>query len=596
MRGNQPAQAERVFVEAVARHPGSARAYIALGTFYIASHEYDKAEDSLNQAFDLAPQNPMALYSLVSLYLASGQAAGVETLFQRSIDAGGDPLSLQLSLADLRIHQGRVEEALALLRQLKTEFPEARTVALRLARTLLNQGDREQGRGLIESLLASDPKDAEAHYLMGVAHVLEEKLDSALQEFERALELDQLLVAAHLNRASVLQRLGRLPQAEQALQKLLEIDRDNLVAGAKLAKVQALLGESPGQMENALLDAEVILEQLPSSFDALAARAEASLFLNRLEAARRDYRLLLQRQPENPFFLNRLGKIADLEGKPEEAIDYYRRVLEVFPDPDAMNQMAAILVREGREREALRELDRLGARTDRQELILMIKGRVYVAQKNYAEAERVFRKSIELNPNNYRGYIALAQLKMEQHNFDEAILEVDVLIALNDRYGPAYLQKGYYLQASKNPQAAMESYRRALDLLAEDSDGFASAANNLAWLSVQAGQDLTAAVTWARKARRHDPKNPDYADTLGWAYHHLGSHTLAVDQLLFSVNHGKPTPGHYYRLGMAYYKKGDTGHARDALQKSLAMSHSFEGAEEAKSTLATLEEDSRPGG
>ena len=68
----------------------------------------------------------------------------------------------------------------------------------------------------------------------------------------------------------------------------------------------------------------------------------------------------------------------------------------------------------------------------------------------------------------------------------------------------------------------------------------------------------------------------------------MNHHTLAVDQLLFSVNTGRPKPENYYRLGIAYYAKGDLVLARQTLRKALEMDSSFEGAAEARSVLQKL--------
>ena len=57
---------------------------------------------------------------------------------------------------------------------------------------------------------------------------------------------------------------------------------------------------------------------------------------------------------------------------------------------------------------------------------------------------------------------------------------------------------------------------------------------------------------------------------MGWAYYKMANYTLAVNQLLFSVNHGQPEAENYYRLGMAYYRKGDTILARQTLRKAVA--------------------------
>ena len=140
-----------------------------------------------------------------------------------------------------------------------------------------------------------------------------------------------------------------------------------------------------------------------------------------------------------------------------------------------------------------------------------------------------------------------------------------------------------YLEVAKQDDQAVAAYRKVLDA----DPKVAVAINNLAWMLCSKG-DLQEALKLAREARRLDGHNPQFADTLGWIYYKLNSQTLAVDQLLFSVNTGKPKAENYYRLGMAYFAKGDVMLARQTLRKALAMTGSFDGASEARSVLQKL--------
>lgn len=211
-----------------------------------------------------------------------------------------------------------------------------------------------------------------------------------------------------------------------------------------------------------------------------------------------------------------------------------------------------------------------------------------MAQKNYFQADEEFRKAIELNRGNYAAYILLGQLYFRQKNLEQAIREVDQLLAKDVTWAPAHLLKAYYLDMMNDVPWAIEHYRRTLQLNAENP----IAANNLAWIYAQNNQDLAQAYSLATVARQKDPKNPQYADTLGWIYYKTKNYTLAVDQLLFSVNNGQPTAENYYRLGMAYYHKGDRILAKQTLSKAMELDTSFQGIAEARKILQELQEDS----
>ena len=66
----------------------------------------------------------------------------------------------------------------------------------------------------------------------------------------------------------------------------------------------------------------------------------------------------------------------------------------------------------------------------------------------------------------------------------------------------------------------------------------------------------------------------------------MKNYTLAVDQLLYSVNNRKqPTADNYYHLGMAYYGQGNLSLAKQTLKKALEINPNFAGAQEAREIL-----------
>jgi len=53
-----------------------------------------------------------------------------------------------------------------------------------------------------------------------------------------------------------------------------------------------------------------------------------------------------------------------------------------------------------------------------------------------------------------------------------------------------------------------------------------------------------------------------------------------------SLSRDQTNPAVHYHLGMAYVRNGDVAKGAKSLQKALAMNQSFEGADEARKTLA----------
>ncbi len=99
----------------------------------------------------------------------------------------------------------------------------------------------------------------------------------------------------------------------------------------------------------------------------------------------------------------------------------------------------------------------------------------------------------------------------------------------------------------------MEMYKKALQIEPEQP----VAANNLAYLMVEGGQNTDVALNYAQSARRALPNSPSTADTLGWVYYNKGTYSSARDLLEDAAKSAPDDPAIQYHLGMTYNKMSD---------------------------------------
>jgi predicted Zn-dependent protease len=113
-------------------------------------------------------------------------------------------------------------------------------------------------------------------------------------------------------------------------------------------------------------------------------------------------------------------------------------------------------------------------------------------------------------------------------------------------------------------------------------------ANSLAYFLAEDGRDLETALKWAQTARRVNPENPNYADTLGWVQHKLGRNVLARDQLQFAVSKQPDQPLYQYHLAVVYKETGQPEQAKAALKKALSSGRNFSERTLAEAALKEL--------
>jgi Tfp pilus assembly protein PilF len=576
MRKKDMGKAEATFKEALQKHPDAPQAYLAMAAWFFAEKHPAEAEHSLRKAFDLNKGDTSSLYNLAAFYTSTQRPEEAEKIFKEAIARKPDSREPRWGLASFYLQQGKDDKGVEALQDLLKAHPNDRQARLTLAEVYINQKNESKAEELIRSALAAKKDDAEAHYLMGKLLLNRKERDKALAEFESAIKANRAMMRAQMEKINLLLAKGDLEGAQNTLNEILQIDRNNVAAKGFLAKILALRGRA----QDAMQQAQAVLAVAPKNENALMAQAEAFRLLNKVDDSQKAYANLTQSYPKNALYWQRLGVTEVLKKETAAALQHFRKALVLQPAfVTAANNILFILLRDKKTDEAMAELDRWSTVGGPQDEIHRYRGQIYLSKGDAAAGEREFRKTIELNPQNYQGYILLAQLKANQKKLPEAIKEMDRLIAGNKNYVPAYMLKAVYLQESKDIPGAIACYRKTLELDPENP----VASNNLAWLLVENNMNWDEALSLARTARKKMPEEPEMADTLGWIYYKMKNYTLAADQFLFSVNgRQQPKAESYYRLGLAYEAKGDALPAKQMMRKALDVNPSFPDAAEAR--------------
>lgn len=122
----------------------------------------------------------------------------------------------------------------------------------------------------------------------------------------------------------------------------------------KLNRIRNLIDK--GELKRALYEVVIYISSYPSDMRGHYLYGKLLLRKNQLQPARREFKLVAEHQDENEVkSLMNLATIAILEGDPNEAITYYKKVIEDsnFQDIYAINKLAHLLRHEKRYNEAI---------------------------------------------------------------------------------------------------------------------------------------------------------------------------------------------------------------------------------------------------
>lgn len=534
------------------------------GIFYVPAStvgydpDFERSPGPLQDA-PFAVTHPVYSRTVISLQLPQsflaerrlGSATINETLagieYFRTASVTGDVLTIETRARTL-VPEITFKEAIAAKARLKALADEH--VALPLPARY-----RPTGKDLA-AIAGDKPASAKEFLRRGLTFLDSGKYDQALDDFDRAVELEPNNVWPIANRAIARVWKRDFDAAAKDLKRAENLDPDNPV----------------------VLRAKALQAELNGDF-----RAAAEL-----------YSKSLQKQPGNAFALMHRARAFAAMGEDEKALADSAEALQANPQLiDLRVTRANIFLRQGRRDDVAREAELLMTDNPKSDYALVGAGKIYARIGRTAEAMRAFERALAIEPQAYI-YVNRAQarsssdhagrlsdleaaLKLNPDDIDTLAEKANQLLIMGD-----FKRALAVYDRLVNPSSAFSDYAimRAIALyklgrVAEAQKIFAderrkaktsSDFNNLCWDKATAGILLESALAECREAQRLERDSSNIMDSLGFILLRLGKVDEAIrayDAAITKKNGAES----YMGRAMAYARKGDKARAAtDRLQ------------------------------
>jgi len=202
------------------------------------------------------------------------------------------------------------------------------------------QGRFEKAEEVYQTILAHNSSDRETHNRLGVVYATQNRVDDAIDQFNRALPgTDSVsdLVAMHL-------RKGDLPQYREQMERLAQNEPTNADIQAEMGQVMAAL-HKPADALGYFMRA---LDSDPQSLTALNGLGLAYFDLQNFTEAERDFRACMRIDVTNYTCTNNLGAAYLQAGDDEVAKPYLIRAHSLEPErPEALVNFGFLADRRG---------------------------------------------------------------------------------------------------------------------------------------------------------------------------------------------------------------------------------------------------------
>lgn len=541
-KGEEATQAYR---DAVAAKPEDIGFRFLLANRLGSHGQVEEAEQILTEAADLF-KDARAYDQLARFYQVRGEFDKARDATQQAIGAeGADNEALRFRQAELMIELGDIEGA----EEMAAQLQESVFQDLIQGRLLVAKGDDKGGLAVFEKALVSWPNNAAARYLAGAAAERLGLVTKALSHYRESLRADSAATDASLAAARLHLANGEYEEAQQLAIRQIQ-NRSERRAEARIVAARAA---------TALADYDGARRHL--------------LPVKRLDGYQATY--LVERAA--------IERAAGDVSAAVAVVDAGGLDLTQTENMVALRSLADDMSSLGRSSEALAKVDAAVAANPGSAELLDLQARTRFVAGDKKGAAESFRAALKAEPDFGPAAGGLARLVVEDGDVDGGLALLRQAIAADPTDGDSgHLAAQLLLQQGKKAEA-VAMLRSVLD----HSPGSAFAANDLAWILAEDGEDLDYALSIAQRAARLNPR-PEILDTLGYVQHKTGDDPAAVATYRRVLEASPEAASTRYRMGLSLEASGRSDEALAEFRKALE-SGAFPESDQARAQVARLE-------
>jgi tetratricopeptide (TPR) repeat protein len=530
--------------------------------------------------------------------------------------------------------QKRTEDAEALLKLQVANDPKTVAHYLQLAAHYYVNNRREDMQNTLNQII-SDPKTfPNRHLLVGEFYFRTKDLESAIRQYELGAK-DQPK-EKHSYQKKIVETMvmqGKKTEATQLVESILKEDASDNEALAMRASLKLQAGTRE-EVQSAVNDLQSVVARQPENPVLRFNLARALLAKGDLDAAKVQLLEAVKFRPDYLIAKLALSQVYISKQDYQNAVQTANQVLQF----DQGNLAARLL-----KTSALIGMREFGqARLDLEALLKQNPalpdaqfqlGMLSLAEKNYKQAETIFRGFYANSPTDPRSLAGLIEVLTTQQQFDAALnllrseiakapdrndlrvvyantaarankldiaeTEFRQLLTKSPKAADLHLRLGDVLRLKGDFDGAMASFAKARDIMPNDVNPYVRQAmvmesrgnvkeakpiyekimsldpdnpvalNNVAYLMAEEGTNLDQALSYANRAKQRMPNHPDVNDTLGWIYIKKNLSDNAVSIFRDLIQKYPDKSTYHYHLGMALFQKGDKPNAKKSLEMAL---------------------------
>ncbi len=467
--------------------------------------------------------------------------------------------------------------------------PENEQLVLEVTRILVLKRDFTNALQILEKSAKSTNVSSQILTRLGWVQGQVGKTNTAISTLKKAISIDPFAIGAYQNIAAIYLNSKNKKAVADIVLKALNLKTTNVhyrIDAASLAS--EAIKEAPELKETLLPSLNRLIKEIKIPDDSLSQ-------------------------------LIRLADIYEKSGQIENAINQYKKILEIKPDTVEMRlaireKLMNLYLRANDRKNAILQLKAIIVEKPTNPSAYYYLGSIYFEEKDYERAAEFLQRTLILNPDFEPAYYDIAAALINANKPDDAL---KILDRARDRFqrprfllefysALAYSRKKDFKQALKSMTEAeviakatetnrltaafyfqmgatferIKDYKQAekyFYLCLQKDPNFSEALNYLGYMWADLNINLDKAKKLIKKALKLEPDNAAYLDSLGWVYYRLNKYDVALRYIEKAVKLSKePDPTTYDHLGDIYAALKNWNKAIEYWKKSFELENNQE--------------------
>lgn len=485
------ARAEAVLAQMVSEDAADVDRRLRVANFYLAHRQGPKAEQALKAAIEAIPGQTKLYLALSRLYQLAGHAAKAAETLQAHLDddpklSGDERQQVHLALAQACFQKRDMEAAILNNEKVLTENPDLVDAIWLKGRIEAARGRFDQAVSAFKAVVAKRPDFVEGYSQLSQVYMASGNPRSAAAILQQGVAVLPASKPLHLALARAFMACKDYKGAEAELLKTLKIDPSDDGVQAELGDFYADLKD----VRRAQREYAEIVSKFPEKAIGYIKMANLHERQGDIASAINALAKGYARMPQSIQLLSEMVRIHMAADQPDAAIELCKQRLALDEnDAVAHHLLGQVHIQRKQYKAAETELSKAVQAAPRwiepgnQLAALVLK------QGRTAEAVRLLESGLARNPRNPAAYLTLARLSEEADDVDKAVAYYEQGIANIADFTDAHQRLAMLLSQQEGDGKALE---KALGLALRAyqlSPGRADIADTLGWIFHRRGDD-----------------------------------------------------------------------------------------------------------